>query len=126
MFDRVRLGLTFSFKSVIFQAERDNMPEQGRHERLTGETVEERDSSQLKIVRSDLAEHVRVRDGLLLNDIVIEGDVTEPKKLTSIAEVAQLLEGPETKVVDINSRSRHKESKTALDILRERNIKKAA
>ena len=102
------------------------MPEQGRQERLTGQTVEERDSSQLKIVRSDLAEHVRVRYGLPLNDIVIEGDVTEPKKLTSISEVAQLFERPETKVVDINSRSRHKTSKTALDILRERNRKKAA
>ena len=102
------------------------MPEQGRQERLTGETVEERDSSQLKIVRSNLAEHVRVRYGLPLNDIVIDGDVTEPKKLTSTAEVAQSLETPETRVVDINSRSRHKESKTALDILRERNRKKAA
>lgn len=107
-------------KGAFFMAEHDYT-----NERITGTTVEENDSSKLRLVRSNIAEHIRTRHGLPIQEIINDGDIIEPARYAPNGEVV-LKEPGVSKVVDISTGLDHQESRFGHGLVQERTTKKAA
>jgi len=125
--------LTSVFRRRIFRAIEGNparyniigrvilVPEQDR-EKLSGNTIEEKDRSRLAEVISDLAAYTNVRHGLPADPVVVEGEQIFPIPITSAS--IEILSDQHLEIVSLAPNP--SQSRLAKEIHEERARKKAA